>query len=129
MVTGKFHEHRSDFTTIYGNYTPEFIEAFKDRIEETVSKISGCSVGRTTGFYNSYFWVEREDGSTGCIKMYGPGRQKGISWRGYRPKMLITTVKTGVSVYSDDEIHAGVIPSLTPQNPVWLEVEINDGTV
>ena len=126
MVTGKLDEHLSDFTIIYGDYTPEWIAAFKDHITDNVSKIPGCSTDTTSGVYYNYFWVKREDGSTGCIRVFGRCRVKGLRWEDHRPSMLITTVKTGVNKFDDEEIYSGALMSLTPQNPIWLEAEIDN---
>ena len=126
MVVGKLDNERSDFTIIYGDFTPEYINAFKEQIEKNVSKIPRCSTDSTTGLHRNYFWVKREDGSTGCIKMYGKGRMKGVRWEDKRPSMAITAVKAGTSKCIDEEIFAGVLLTLTPQNPVWVEVEIDD---
>ena len=126
MVTGKLGDERSDFTIIYGDFIPEWIDMVKNRIERKIEKIPDHSVGRVSNFYSSYFWVKRPDGSTGCIKMYGRGRIKGVRWEDKRPEMAIIALKTGVSKYIDTEIYASILPSLTPQNPTWIEMEIAD---
>jgi len=125
MVEGKLGIYKSDFTIIYGDFTEEYIEALKDTIIENVSKIPLC-VTDSIGSYRNYFYVVREDGSTGCVKIYGRQRIKGVRWEDKRPTMAITAVKVGSSGYTDEEIFAGILPTLSPFNSAWVEVEIDN---
>lgn len=126
MVTGNLGEESSNFTVIYGDFIPMYIESIKNQISRKIEKIPDHTTDNSEGSYNNYFWVNRPDGSTGCIKLYGRQRIKGCRWEGKRPDMAMVALKTGVSRYTDEEIYAGILPSLTPQNPSWIELEITD---
>lgn len=128
LVTGKLGGYDVDFFVIHGDFTQEYMEAFKERLAERIVSISECTITEPVSYNSPYFAVFREDGSSGCLRMFHQNQMlKGVRWDDKRPVLAIILRKKGSTANLDESIYASILPCLTIHSHGIIDIEVDDG--